>query len=60
MILKWVITAVIVYFLYKTFFSANFLPGPGNSRDRQLEREREREKEMKSDDGEYIDYEEVD
>ncbi len=58
MLLKWVITTAIVYFLYKTFFGSNFLPGPGRKRDRHIEREQE--KEMKPDEGEYIDYEEVD
>ncbi len=60
MLLKWVITAAIVYFLYKAFFTSSLLPGPGRTRDRHLEREREKEKEMEADQGEYIDYEEVD
>jgi hypothetical protein len=62
MLLKWVITAAIVYFLYKAFFGSNLLPGPGRARDRRVEREREKEKEreMEADQGEYIDYEEVD
>lgn len=56
MLLKWIITAAIVYFLYKTFFSSGGLPGPKRERDGQLDRERPREE----NEGEYIDYEEVD
>ena len=54
MLLKWIITAAIVYFLYKTFFSPGGLPGP--KREHHIDRERPGEK----DEGEYIDYEEID
>lgn len=56
MLLKWLITGLILYFLYKTFFSDLSLPGPKRQK-KNIEHKQEQREEAE---GEYIDYEEVD
>jgi len=58
MLLKWIITAAIVYFLYKTFFPGGLLPGARQDQKRPIDQDGEKGGE--TDEGEYIDYEEVD
>ena len=58
MLLKWLITATIIYFIYKRYFA---LPLP-EKKDRHISQNKPNptSKEKDSDEGEYIDYEEVD
>ena len=51
--LKLIVTALLVYFLYRTFFTK---PSIGSPR----EEERNIDTPVEEDEGEYIDYEEVD
>lgn len=57
MILKWLIVSLIVYFIYR-----NFIAPPRIDKDRSRDNQQQirNEKEGTAEDGEYIDYEEVD
>ena len=54
-LLKWLVTGSIVYFLYKRFFPSLPAQGPNASND-NIQKPDHNE----TDEGEYIDYEEVD
>ena len=56
--LKLIITAIIVYFLYKTFFKNDQIGSA--EREKISNREKGKSSERGTEDGEYIDYEEVD
>ncbi len=51
-LLKWLITGIIIYFLYKRFFALPPPKGPDNNQNIN--------RSQPDDEGDYIDYEEVD
>lgn len=55
MILKWLIVSLIVYFIYRNFIAAPRIDKGKNQEQQQIRHD----KETQADDGEYIDYEEV-